>query len=60
MWACQALLDLWRMRCYVVAPKVYSSGWYLTAASAEDFTKPNQATLFLIITWQAALLILAC
>lgn len=45
VWACEALLGLCRMRCYVVVPKVYSSGWWLIAASADGFTKPHN-TIF--------------
>ena len=45
VWACEALLDLWGMICYIVVPKVYPSGWWVTAAGADGFTKLNN-TIF--------------
>jgi len=45
VWACEALLDLWGMIRWIVVPKVDPSGWWVTAASADGFTKPKN-TIF--------------
>lgn len=46
VWACEALEGLWGLKRYIVVPKVYPSGWWVTAASAANgFTKLN-TTIF--------------
>lgn len=45
VWACEALLDLWGRIHYIVVLKVYPSGWWMTAASADGFTKLNNIVL---------------
>lgn len=42
VWACEALEGLWGLIHYVVVPKVYPSGWWVTPASAaHGFTELN-------------------
>lgn len=41
-WARAALLGLWGMIRGVVVPRVYPSGCWVTAASADGFTELNQ------------------
>lgn len=46
VWACEALEGLWGLKHYIVVPKVYPSGWWVTAASAAFTCVKKKSSLF--------------